>query len=254
MPRFGLLRRSTYDSTMSSQSVKPLIGITGKRDIDKTLPTEDQSIREYDRYLCNYTRAINEAGGTPILLALESDPSEVIKHLDGVVFSGGADIDPKYYNQQHDPKLGELQPERDDFEVALIKEVLRLKIPALGVCRGMQLFNVASGGTLHQHIDEHEEMVQAPGGENHLVLFDPDTQIGGLYGQSRNVNSLHHQSVDKLADGYRIAGRLACGSVEAIEHKTLPMLGVQWHPEILPQRPTDPLFSWLIQAAQTKEP
>lgn len=233
--------------------MKPLIGITGKRAIDTNRPEVNESFRQYDRFLCSYARAISKAGATPVLLPLEANGAELVAHLDGVIFSGGADIDPKHYSQDPDPNLGEVQQERDSFELELLEAVLTTSTPALGICRGMQLFNIAAGGTLHQHIEGHRAMVAPPADRSHTVNFDSGTVLGSLYGTSHQVNSLHHQSVDRLGSGWIISGRLPSGSVEAIEHQTLPLLAVQWHPELLPQRSSDPLFSWLVaRAAATR--
>lgn len=230
--------------------MKPLIGITGKRGVDQHKPDVDSSIREYDRFFCSYIRAVIEADGIPVLIPLESRCDELVDKLDGVIFSGGADIAPGLYGQSPHPKLGEVQDERDNLELTLAKEVIKAKKPALGICRGLQLFNVATGGTLHQHIDGHSAMLYPPEGQDHLVHFDKGSRLAELYGESHKVNSLHHQSIDKLGDGFKICGRISSGSIEAIEHEELPVLAVQWHPELLEQRATDPIFRWLINTAK----
>lgn len=233
---------------------KPLIGLTGRRKKGRAVHGVPGPLGDFDidMYYANYALAVIEAGGVPVQLSLESDPSDVIGYLDGVLFSGGADISPSRYGRRSETDFDPPEPERDAFEMGLLDEVTRLQKPALGVCRGMQLFNVHGGGTLNQHVPEHLGYFQATTTGHHEIIFESETVIGGLYGQSRNVNSLHHQSVDDLASGFVVAGRTKEGSVEAIEHKSLPMLGVQWHPEMLSTRAIDPLFAWLIGTAEAQ--
>lgn len=233
---------------------KPLIGLTGRRKKGAAVFGVPRQLSDFDidMYFSNYALAVMDAGGVPVQLSLDSDPADVIQYLDGVLFSGGADISPTRYGRRSETDFDPPEPERDAFEWGLLDEITRLQKPALGICRGMQLFNVHAGGTLNQHVPEHLGYFQATTTGHHEIFFEKNTIISGLYGQSRNVNSLHHQSVDDLAKGFMISGTTKEGSVEAIEHKTLPMLGVQWHPEMLATRSIDPIFAWLIGTAEAQ--
>ena len=157
-----------------------------------------------------------------------------LKGCDALLLPGGGDIDPARYGQEDCGCLG-VDRERDEREFALLREALALHLPVLGVCRGCQLLNVAFGGTLHQDIPDHD----AIDGADRLHpsrCVDPD--LTALYGESFIVNSWHHQAVDRLGEGFRAVQWAPDGVVEAIRHDTLPVLGVQWHPERL-REPTD---------------
>jgi putative glutamine amidotransferase len=163
----------------------------------------------------------------------------LVDRLDGVVFSGGVDVDPGLYGQAPHAKLGRVNRLRDEFELALAREALRRNLPILGICRGLQLLNVAMGGTLLQHIPSEWKGAQdhdAPGErwhEAHDVRVVGGTRLRDILGRDElAVNSLHHQAVDRLGADVVASAFAADGIVEGIE---LPQqrfaLGVQWHPE-----------------------
>ncbi|WP_330237438.1 gamma-glutamyl-gamma-aminobutyrate hydrolase family protein [Streptomyces sp. NBC_00566] len=181
-----------------------------------------------------YPRLVSRSGGLPALLPPD-DPAlapEVVARLDGVVVAGGPDVDPARYGAERTPRCGPPAPERDAWELALIEAALAARVPLLGVCRGMQLLNVALGGTLVQHLDGHAETVGVYGA--HPVRPVPGTLYAAIEPDDTSVPTYHHQAVDRLAPGLIPSAHAADGTIEAVE---LPpaegwVLGVQWHPEM----------------------
>jgi len=229
---------------------RPLIGLTGRRKTaGQLIGTPDILHRlEGDWYYADYARGVLDAGGLPVHLPLDADPALFADRLDGVLFSGGADIAASQYGAtvgEHDDVA---EPARDDFELGLFRAATERKLPILGICRGLQLINVASGGTLHQHVPLHAGFSQPPATLLHSIELQPDSVLGSLYGSDHQVNSLHHQTAATLGAGLR-ATATDNGSIEGIEHESLPIVAVQWHPEMLPTRAEDPIFGWLINAA-----
>ncbi len=192
----------------------------------------------------NYLDALRRAGGFALLLApdpaLIDDPDEALDLLDALVLVGGADIDPASYGAPLDPATINPVPERDAFEIALTRRALERGIPLLGICRGMQLLNVALGGTLHQHLPDrlgHRDHLRARGsfeGADHDVQLTPGSLAARAAGEElHGTKSHHHQGVDRVGDGLVVTGVATLdGLPEALE---LPgadfALGVQWHPE-----------------------
>ncbi len=232
----------------------PLIGLTGRRlkgERIKDFPEPLQGC-QIDTFIGNYSVAIAAAGGIPVLLTPDAPVASMLERLDGVLLAGGADIDPQCYDAEPEPELGPIEPERDAFEMAIYEHVMAAEMPLLGVCRGLQLVNVAAGGTLHQHILDHRSGERPVTDEIHMVRIEPGTTLAGLYAsETRGVNSLHHQAVDRLADDYLCTAMSDEGYAEAIEHKRLPVLAVQWHPELMASAEEDPLFGWLIDSARS---
>jgi putative glutamine amidotransferase len=192
----------------------------------------------------NYLQAIQRAGALALMLApdeqLTEDPEQVLDLIDGLVLAGGADIDPASYGEPNHPLTVETVPERDRFEISLARGAIERDMPVLGICRGMQLINVALGGTLHQHLPElvgHEEHRRVRGsfdGAEHDVTLADGSLAAAAAGEQKHVTrSHHHQGVDCLGSGLVVSGGSQYDDVpEAIE---LPdkrfVLGVQWHPE-----------------------
>ncbi|MBV1945250.1 gamma-glutamyl-gamma-aminobutyrate hydrolase family protein [Streptomyces sp. BV129] len=181
-----------------------------------------------------YPRLVSRSGGLSALLPPD-DPAvapEVVARLDGVVVAGGPDVDPARYGAERSPRCGPPAPERDAWELALIEAALAARVPLLGICRGMQLLNVALGGTLVQHLDGHAETVGVYGA--HPVRPVPGTLYAEIEPGDASVPTYHHQAVDRLAPGLIPSAHAADGTIEALE---LPpaegwALGVQWHPEM----------------------
>ncbi|CAL9396681.1 Putative glutamine amidotransferase [Streptomyces sp. enrichment culture] len=180
-----------------------------------------------------YPRLVQRAGGLAVMLPPD-DPAQAagaVARLDGLVVAGGPDVEPVRYGAEREPRTGPPAPERDAWELALIDAALAAGVPLLGICRGMQLLNVALGGTLVQHLDGHAEVVGVFGG--HPVKPVPGTLYGAIVPEETSVPTYHHQAVDRLGEGLVPSAYAADGTVEAVE---LPapgwVLGVQWHPEM----------------------
>jgi putative glutamine amidotransferase len=185
-----------------------------------------------------YADAIVQAGGLPLLLP-PVDPSLAncaAAAVDGILLSGGADVDPARYGATRSPHTGPPQPHRDDWELAITRAALDQQRPVLGVCRGMQVLNVALGGTLQQHLPDvvgHAGHAPVPGQfGRHDVRFAPDSRLGALLGERIVIATHHHQAVDALAPELVATGWADDGTVEAIELAGAEwVVGVQWHPE-----------------------
>ncbi|ALG08134.1 gamma-glutamyl-gamma-aminobutyrate hydrolase family protein [Kibdelosporangium phytohabitans] len=201
----------------------------------------------------SYLDSIVAAGGMPVMLPpVGRWLPEHVSRLDGLVLSGGADIDPSRYGQAPHESTGTLRLERDTSEFGLFHLALEADLPVLGVCRGLQLINIALGGTLHQHVPEvagSKTHNPTPGvfGSNDIKLA-PGSVVGGLVGENTIVHCHHHQAVDQLGSGLSAVGWAQDGTVEAVE---LPeagfVIGVQWHPE---ENSRDVrLFQGLVRAA-----
>ncbi len=228
---------------------KPLIGITGRRRTGDKLRGSLKVMNHlsFDVYWVDYAKGIIAAGGIPIFLPLSLDPSEIIPRLDGILMSGGADIDPERYGAEPEPELQAIEPIRDEFELSLLEEIYKRELPVAGICRGLQILNIHAGGTLFQDIPPHSVRDEPPSSRVHEVAFTEGSVLAGLYGPSMQVNSLHHQSIDRVGSGFLATGLANDMGVEAIEHCELPILAVQWHPEMLDSRDSDPLFQWLVR-------
>ena len=192
----------------------------------------------------SYVEAVQHVGGMAVMLPPDSasvdDPGQMLELIDGLLLAGGADIDPSCYGQQPREETAVTTPERDLFEIALAGAAIERDLPVLGICRGMQLINVACGGTLEQHLPErfghheHRRVLGSFDGADHDVELRAQTLAMRVVGETRHATkSHHHQGVDELGEGLIVSGTSAMDELpEAIE---LPdrrfVLGVQWHPE-----------------------
>lgn len=192
----------------------------------------------------NYIAAIQAAGAMAVMIPpdpeLERDPDQILGLIDGLILAGGSDIDPSNYSAERDPMTVETVPERDASELALTRRAWERDLPVLGICRGMQLINVARGGTLLQHLPDqvgHEDHRRLPGrfdGAEHDVRLTPGSLAARAAGEEVHVTkSHHHQAIDRLGDGLVITGHSTLDDLpEAIEAPDRRfVLGVQWHPE-----------------------
>jgi gamma-glutamyl-gamma-aminobutyrate hydrolase PuuD len=213
--------------------MKPIVGIT-----TYVTPAVHGDWKEESALVpVDYVRAVARAGGRPLLVPPSEDGvQETLEVLDGLIFSGGGDLDPATYGQERHPETSGIVAERDAGELALLQAALARDMPVLAVCRGSQVLNVALGGDLVQHLPEavgHEEHKHTPGQfADHEVDVLPETRLGELLGDHAPVKSHHHQGFGRLGSGLREAARAGDGTVEALEDPSRRFaLGVLWHPE-----------------------
>ncbi len=200
-----------------------------------------------------YVRAVQRAGGRA--LVVPPDPhgaEEVVAVLDGLVLSGGGDVDPARFGADAHPATDQVDVARDEGELALLRAALARDLPILGICRGMQLINVAYGGDLHQHVPDvvgHEAHKPRAGVfHDHTVRCDEGSRLGALLGGRASVPSHHHQAVGALGAGLVASAFADDGLTEALEDPARPFcLGVQWHPE---EGDDDTLFEALVEQAR----
>lgn len=231
--------------------MRPVIGITCSYDF-----------RENRYFLAEaYVDAVSRAGGMPVILpgiANIQSLTPYLKSIQGLVLAGGGDVDPAYFNEEPHPALGEITPDRDRFEIMLVKAAMRKKMPILGICRGIQVLNIACGGTVMQHIPseirkplKHSQL--APRSHpSHRIFIDGSSRLARISMTAvAKVNSFHHQAVRVPAPGFIVSARSSDGVIEAIENpKYKFVLGVQWHPECLTGRDRKArlLFKALVDA------
>jgi putative glutamine amidotransferase len=199
-----------------------------------------------------YVERVLRAGGQPVVLPPAGDPSCVLPRLDGLVLSGGGDLDPSSYGAAPHPRTGYVRDFRDEAELALVRRALDAGLPFLGICRGAQVLNVALGGTLHQHVPDvvgDDRHCAAPGRYHRFpVTVAPGSVLAEALGaETATVAHYHHQAVDRLGAGLTATAWADDGLIEAVEaDRSAFALGVQWHPEV----GADPsLFTALVTAA-----
>lgn len=212
--------------------MKPLVGITAipRNEVSEIARVPHATLNESFAGLCD------DAGGVPVVLLAVDDVDALAERLDAIVLSGGGDVLPQEYGAELHPKTTWTDARRDAFELALVRAARARSVPVLGVCRGMQVLNVALGGSLVQHLPELTELAhEVPERWNttaHPIEIEPGSRLHRLLGaESVEVSSVHHQAIERLADGLRAVAWAPDGVVEAVESPTEPVLGVQWHPE-----------------------
>lgn len=217
-------------------SRRPLIGISCAFETARWAVWKDIDVNISQR---TYTDRVDEAGGLPVLLPTSesgtAEPARLVDLLDGLLLSGGADLDPASYGAEPHPETSNFKRARDAYEVALCREALDRHIPVLGVCRGFQVLNVALGGDLTQHLDDASMHVHTPGAfSDHEVELDPGSLAAQAAGETRlQVRSHHHQGIGRLGEGLTVTGRAVPGGVpESIELAgSRWTLGILWHTE-----------------------
>jgi putative glutamine amidotransferase len=241
----------------------PIIGITAtlKEDVDTVA---ERPLGRFVRTDLDYVEGVAGAGGAPVVLPPVGDErtaGAVIQSLDGLLLSGGSDLDPFYYGEERVPELGPTIPERDAFEMALVDLALSRGLPIFGICRGMQVLNVALGGTLYQDLPSQREgdvlkhrQATPKWQPTHEVEVEDGSYIAGVMGRDLvKVNSYHHQGIKGLAEGLVVTGRSSDGVIEVVEAEDLSqrwLLGVQWHAEAMRGPQQERLFEAHVSAAE----
>jgi putative glutamine amidotransferase len=218
---------------------KPIIGIPVNVLVDKSW-----AYAGVERAYVNqdYIKSVKLAGGVPVLLPIvceEDDIEAQLSVLDGLLFSGGADVGPLNYGEEPVPGLEDVFPEMDVHQLALARQGTKRQLSMLGICRGMQVLNVAFGGTLHQDLHTLPEnlLQHVQKSQRHAVCHTvdlvEDSQLRAIFGQATlSTNSFHHQAVKALAPGFRVSAKARDGVMEGLEREDgAYMVGVQWHPE-----------------------
>lgn len=217
----------------------PIIGITG-----------DITFTKFYLDFWNYRSGINDAyirtvergNAIPLILPVSKPiyASKIISNIDGLILSGGNDVSPFNYNEEPIDKLTSIDPSRDDFELALLKEAISNDKPVLCICRGAQMLNILFGGTLYQDTSCNKNFTlqhfqkSDPAIPVHKIKTKQDSFINSILGDEISVNSIHHQMIKKLGDGLEATATSSDGVIEAIELKDSKFtVGIQWHPEIM---------------------
>jgi putative glutamine amidotransferase len=238
---------------------KPLIGLTSSRDKIKGSPAYRFGVAK------SYTRAVIRAGGIPLIIP-PNLPGEslltILPHLGGILFTGGGDVHPRHYGGENSDLVNHVDEERDRVEIALVREAFQADIPFMGICRGLQMINVALGGTLYEDISTFnaDALQHQQSGEHprdflaHPVEILSNSRLAGILGsRSLDVNSLHHQGIRQLSPQLIATAWAPDGIIEAVEapgHRFV--LAVQWHPESLPEDPAmQNLFRALVETASS---
>jgi len=232
----------------------PIIGITGAHGSENSVLVSSA-----------FVKSVLRAGGVPVVLPINDD-LEVIKtmvaSIDALIMTAGEDVEPSRYSEEPLPHLEQINPERDEFDIAIVKLAVQHGIPVLGICRGHQVMCVAFGGTLYQDIyapvkaADLKHQQQAPDWHGtHQVHLEKDSVLAKILGKTTVMtNSFHHQAVKDVAPGFVITGRTSDGIVEAMEMKDNPrVFSVQFHPEIPTARGSDellPIFTYLVGLAK----
>lgn len=230
--------------------MKPLIGISAHRTLI------GQALKAPHHVASSaFVKSVRKAGGIPVILPLVApdDAAALLERVDGFILTGGVDIDPSLYGAERDPMTVDVDTERDFDDIALCRLAVERDMPTLAICRGIQVLNVALGGTLVQHLDDHMDIAKY-NEYAHEVKIDPDSTLARWLSTTElGTNTLHHQAVDEVGDGLEIAARAQDGTIEAIEATgSRHIVGVQWHPEHLRHQAEHlALFEKLVEACTT---
>lgn len=214
----------------------------------------------------SYIRSVLNAGGVPLLIPLSLEKKAlqaIVERIDGILLTGGGDIDPQRFGGEAHPTVHQVDPDRDEVEIRLVEESMRLGKPLLGICRGIQVINVAFGGSLYTDISSQKPNALVhnwiPGRPwstlTHNIQVEESSRLAHILdGSHFEVNSLHHQAISLLADSFQAVAFASDGIVEAIELPSHPFaIAVQWHPEWLQDHPPmRALFSAFVQAAEAQ--
>jgi putative glutamine amidotransferase len=230
--------------------VQPLVGISAHQVL-----VREGDIEAFHHAVNNaYIKAVRKAGGVPVLLPIieaDSDVPALLGRVDALVMTGGGDVDPENYGAVPDPRTTRVDSVRDAHDIALCHAAIERDLPMLAICRGSQVLNVALGGSLVQHLDLHFD-IDRYNEVVHEVDVEPSSTLAQWTNATRlGVNTLHHQAIAKPGT----AKVVACaddGTIEAIEVEGKPVVGVQWHPELMRHRPEHlALFQSLVRLASS---
>lgn len=242
----------------------PIIGVTAtlKEDLE---PVGQRPLGSFIRADLDYVDGVLEAGGTPVVLPpFVEAAGELAGKIDGLVLSGGSDLDPSYYGEEPTPELGVTLPERDAFEMALLGHALERSVPVLGICRGLQVLNVALGGTLYQDLPSqfgtdgliaHRQQMPKWQWTHEIEVSGGSGTASIMKSTDLRVNSYHHQAIKDLAEPLVAVAYASDGVIEAVESPDLSehwLLGVQWHAEAMrgASRQQRALFEAHVSAAE----
>jgi putative glutamine amidotransferase len=252
-----------------AQHGRPLIGVTTSEVREAArihqAPASEPKVREMALGL-TYLRALEAAGALPMVIPPlpQEAVGPLLDRLDGVCLSGGPDLDPEIYGAQPHPELGPIEPDLDRFELSVARGADAREVPILAICRGTQALNVARGGTLHQHLPDVSAEIPhrqtTPGNEtSHPIEVEPGSRLAAALEDDEvrvldelDVNSFHHQGIERLGERLKVTARAPDGTPEAIEDPARPFLiGVQWHAETLVHRPYEAaLFRHFVEACR----
>jgi len=226
--------------------MKPIIGLTSSFNWD------DKQYALPD----SYVQAIEKNGGTPIILpqTMEIDTVKLLELVDGIILTGGVDIDPYVYGEPPIPQQGRIDPVRDHFEISIAKQAISMNKPTLAICRGCQILNVAAGGSLYQDINTQIKGSLKHSGQaptyypTHPVKLAEKSKLAEVYGsKTTKVNSFHHQGVKALGKELEATAWADDNTIEGIEHKKADyIIGVQWHPERMLDSDQNKIFKHFI--------
>lgn len=246
--------------------MKPIIGLsTTYTHNDQLGPMLHMGVAGQSYHVCtdDFVRAVSVAGATPVLLPTVDTDEEreaLLDVLDGIIFCGGADLYTPLYGESTEKTCGPVVPEQDHHEASLARLAKKRHLPILGVCRGMQLLNIAFGGTLYQDLPAQKPSTLYHSIENvpreygvHALEIRPHSLLENLLGESTWVNSFHHQAVKDVAPSLSACAQTKDGVIEALECPEMPaFLAVQWHPEMMAAKndAQQAIFSWLVTCAR----
>lgn len=205
--------------------MKPIIGVTSFINKESKLISVN----------FDYANAVAAAGGLPVVFPIKPElAEEYLAMVDGVLFTGGGDVEGKYFNQENHEKISGISEARDSFEITLAKAAKAAGKPVMGICRGEQVLNIAAGGDIKQHVEGHSQKDERSVATHEIKLLEGTKLRQWLGSETVKVNSFHHQIVDRLAPGFAVSARSLDGFTEAWENTgDWFCFGVQWHPEAL---------------------
>lgn len=243
--------------------MRAVIGISGSELVDQggIFPGYRRSYVNKD-----YVEAVIQNGGIPLIIPFNEDDQVIAQQLaqvQGLILSGGHDVDPHLYGEELDQKIGEIWPARDHFDMRLLKLAEKIHLPILGICRGAQIINVAHGGSLYQDLSLRKKPTlkhfqgHSPSLPTHQVNVKADSKLAQVLGKTQiQVNSFHHQLIKDVASDLQVSAVASDGVVEGLESADGRLLAVQWHPEMLHANPQvdymNNLFSFIIKQAKDR--